>query len=94
MKNNEVIQDIDGNEVHVGDFVEVLEIDRAIDHKLPEEERAQVFSMVGEILEVEEIDEFGCAWVTKWFPTKDQTHFSHGIALEKHQMRLSKNDGS
>ncbi len=94
MKNIKATQDIDGNEIHIGDYVEVLEIDKAIDHNLPEEERAQVFSMVGEIFEVEEIDEFGCAWITKWFPTKDQTHFAHGIALEKHQMRLSKTNGS
>jgi hypothetical protein len=94
MNKTDFVLDIDGKEVRIGDFVEVLEIDKVIERRLSEDEKTQVHSMVGDVLEVEDIDEYGCVWVSKEFPTNDHTHFSHGIALEKEQMRLKQGNAS
>jgi len=94
MNKTVFVLDIDDKEVRIGDSVEVLEIDEVISRRLNKVEKRQVFSMVGNVLEVEDIDEFGCVWVSKEFPTNDQTHFSHGIALEKNQMRLKASNAS
>ncbi len=80
------VNDVDGAKVHVGDTVKVLEIDASI--KPEKDEIDKVMSMVGEEFEVDEIDEHGCAWVTKWWRTTDNESEAHGIALISQQMKL------
>ncbi len=92
MKSNEYVFDLNGKKVHVGDIVKVLEIDKNI--ILEEGEKEMVMSMVGNELEVDEIDEYGCAWVTKWFELGDEESEAHGIALESNQMELIRSEKS
>ena len=86
MSDKEFVLDVKGNKVYVGDIVKVLEIDKKITPEDDELER--VMSMVGEELEVDDIDKFGCAWVTKWFRIGNDDTEGHGIALEPNQMEL------
>lgn len=80
------VNDVDGAKVCVGDTVRVLEIDASI--KLEKDEIEKVMSMVGEEFEVDEIDEYGCAWVTKWWRTGEDESEAHGISLTSQQMKL------
>ena len=80
------VTDIDGARVRLGDTVTVLAIDASI--KLEKNEVEKVTSMVGEEFEVDEIDEHGCAWVTKWWHTTESESEAHGISLISQQMKL------
>lgn len=80
------VNDVDGAKVCVGDTVRVLEIDASI--KLEKDEIEKVMSMVGEEFEVDEIDEYACAWVTKWWCTGEDESEAHGISLTSQQMKL------
>ena len=42
--------------------------------------------MVGEVFEVDEIDDYGHPWVTKWWPDEGGGTFSHSIALLPEEM--------
>jgi hypothetical protein len=54
---------------------------------LPAEEKARVTSMIGEVFEVEEIDEYGQPWVRKSWPNDlEGTCRSHSVALEPNEM--------
>ena len=86
MTSPEFVTDIDGAKVRLGDTVKVLAIDASI--KLEKDEAEKVMSMVGEEFEVDEIDEHGCAWVTKWWRTKKNESEAHGISLTSKQMKL------
>ena len=88
MTSPDFVTDIDGAQVHLGDTVKVLAIDASI--KLEKDEVEKVKSMVGEEFEVDEIDEQGCAWVTKWWHTTESESESeaHGILLTSQQMKL------
>jgi len=48
--------------------------------------RADVSSMIGETFEIEEIDEYGQPWVTKWWRNEDGNFHSHCVALAPHEM--------
>lgn len=57
--------------------------------RLPEDERADVVSMVGEVFEVDEIDEYGHPWIRKSWPDEEGgTCHSHSIALDPHEMEV------
>jgi hypothetical protein len=48
-----------------------------------------VLSMIGEIFEVEEIDEYGQPWIRKSWPNESEGKcHSHSIALEPYEMEL------
>ena len=87
MTNEKCLIDKNGTEVRVGDFVRVIEIPRDIVF-FEEEEREHVNSMLGEVLEVEEIDEWGCAEVTKWWELGNGMSKSHSLHLSAHEMEL------
>ncbi len=56
--------------------------------KLPQGERTLVDSMIEEVFEVEEIDEYGQPWVCKRWPNESEgTCESHSLALEPSEMR-------
>lgn len=57
--------------------------------ELPSDEKQDVLSMIGEVFEVEEIDEYGHPWVRKSWPNEEEgTCNSHSIALESQEMEL------
>ena len=74
--------------VRVGTKVRVLKIDASVLAQLSEEEAAAVRSMEGEVLEVTEIDEWGGAWVEKWWRTSDGESYSHSVGLGPGQMEV------
>ena len=56
---------------------------------LPAEEKDDVLSMIGEVFEIEEIDEYGHPWVRKSWPNEPEGKcHSHSIALEAQEMEL------
>jgi hypothetical protein len=56
---------------------------------LPEEEKGDVLSMIGEVFVVEEIDEYGHPWVRKSWPNETEgTCHSHSVALEPQEVEL------
>ena len=81
--------DVDGRAVSVGTRVRLLSLSGQWLDDLPADEKADVVSMVGEVFEVEEIDEQGNPWVRKsWPDDADGQCHSHSIALEAHEMRV------
>jgi len=79
--------DRNGRVVYVGDSVRVLGLAGDWLEKLPPDERTRVESMIGEILIVDEIDQYGQPWVCKWWPNEEEgTSQSHSIALEPVEM--------
>ena len=51
-----------------------------------EDELARINSMVGEEFKVYEIDEYGHAWVEKWWETGPDKKISHSLALGSNDM--------
>jgi len=80
--------DIGNKTVKEGDSVRVLSIDQTVIEKLSNEEKQDVNSMLGEIFEVEEIDEYGSAWVTKWWDRGEGEKESHSLGLSPNEMEL------
>jgi hypothetical protein len=79
--------DRSGQLVRVGSLVRVLHLSGGWFDALPEEEKVNVRSMVGEIFAVEEIDEYGQPWVRKSWPNEAEgTCNSHSVALEPGEM--------
>ena len=59
-----------GNLVHVGAHVRLLSLSGNWLEELPHEEKPDVLSMIGEVFEVEEIDDYGRAWISKSWPNE------------------------
>ena len=70
----------------VGCCVRVLEVPASLQRDLPADEWADVSSMLGQVLEVYELDEWGQAWVQQVFPHRDASYHSHSLGLDPHQM--------
>jgi hypothetical protein len=82
------ILDRHGRAVTVGTRVRVLEVPASLLSQIPADEGEDLLSMVGEVLEVFEIDDFGGAWVEKeWHSSADGPH-SQSIALASHEMEV------
>lgn len=72
----------------VGTRVRVLVISESLLAHLPSDEVDRVRSMLGEVLEVDEIDEGGTLWVTKWW-IDDKCHSkSHSLALDEGEFEV------
>ena len=82
-------KDINGIPVTVGTRIRLLSLSGQWLNDLPADEKGDVLSMIGEVFEVEEIDQYGCPWVRKSWPNQaeGQCH-SHSIALEAHEMEV------
>ena len=81
--------DRNGALVRVGDRVRVVGLSGAWFDSLPDDEKADVQSMIGEVLAVEEIDEHGQPWVRKSWPDAQEGRcHSHSVALEPREMEL------
>jgi hypothetical protein len=72
----------------VGTRVRVLEIAAYLRERLPPDEWERLQTMVGEVFEVCEIDEYGHAWVEKWFQSDEEGRYCHSLALEPHEMEV------
>jgi hypothetical protein len=82
-------QDRNGKLIRVGSLVRVLSLSGDWFDSLPEDERAKVQSMVGQVFVVEEIDEYGQPWVRKSWPNEAEgTCSSHSVALEPREMEF------
>ena len=81
-------QDVNGAVVRVGTRVRVLKISPSVLSQLPQSEADCARSMEGEIFEVYEIDEWGGAWVEKWWRTEDGMSSSHSLGLGPNQMEV------
>ena len=81
-------KDKNGRDVTVGSRVRVLAIKQSILDRLPDDEVEHVRAIVGEILEVYEIDEYGSPWVRKWWNVSEEQSFSHSFALRSSDMEL------
>ena len=81
--------DRNGRVVIVGTRVRVLALSESFLRTLPEDEISDVRSMIGEVFEVYEIDEYGSAWVGKgWMNDEGDNYRGHHIALEAHEMEV------
>lgn len=82
-------KDRNGNPVQVGSRVRLLSLSGQWLEDLPADEKRDVLLMIGDIYEVEEIDEYGYAWIRKSWPNEEEgTCHSHSIALEPQEMEL------
>lgn len=80
-------EDKNGTLVRVGSLVRVLSLSGDWLDSLPEDEKENVQSMVGEVFVVEEIDEYGQPWVRKSWPNEAEgTCNSHSVALEPREI--------
>ena len=77
-----------GRTVCVGSRIRIVYLSVEFLDLLPDDEKPLVAGMVGEIFEVDEIDKFGAAWVTKLWQNDDGTHDAHGIGLSTLEMEL------
>jgi hypothetical protein len=82
---SQVVKDIHGNTVAVGDRVRVLAIP-PLDSELETGEVARVNSMLGEEFDVYEIDAYGRVWVEKWWGIETGSSTSHSLALDSTDM--------
>ena len=81
--------DRNGTLVRVGTRVRVISLSGEWFENLPDDEKADVQSMIGDVFAVEEIDEYGQPWVEKsWSDDENHCH-SHSVALEPHEMECA-----
>ena len=80
--------DKNGKKVDVGSKVRIINIDPSITANLPKEEVNDINSMLNEVFEVYEIDEYDCAWVEKCWDRGDGQSESHSLSLTSSEMEL------
>ncbi len=81
--------DKNGMAVGVGDTIRLLSLSGQWLDDLPFDEKQDVLSMIGEVFEIEEVDEYDQPWVSKAWPNEAEGKFnSHSVALEPHEMEL------
>jgi len=81
-------RDINGTVVRVGTRIRVLKISASVLAQLPRSEADCARSMEGEVYEVYEVDEWGGAWVEKWWRSGDGKSSSHSLGLGPGQMEV------
>jgi len=81
-------EDINGTPVFVGSRVRVLRISDSVLSQLSEADAEAARAMEGSVLEVNEIDEFGGAWVEDSWQAADGTVVSHSLGLGPNQMEV------
>ncbi len=85
-------EDINGTPVYVGSRVRVLKISNAVLSLLSEADAEATRAMEGSVLEVNEIDEFGGAWVEDSWQGADGTAVFHSLGLGPQQMEVVTDD--
>jgi hypothetical protein len=85
-------KDRNGLLVQTGTVVRVLQVRPSVLGPLSQEEALRVKSLVGEALSVYEVDEWGSAWVEKWWSEGNGKSASHSLALSPDEMEVVSND--
>ena len=86
--------DKNGAEVVVGSYVKVLSLSPKDFGHLDWAELSEVMSMVGETFKVNDVDEFGQAWVRKdWWLSGDLVK-SHSVGLRNEELEIQTPDES
>jgi hypothetical protein len=83
--------DRNGHAVAVGTRVRVVGVASSVLDRLEAPERERVLSMVGESFDVYEVDEWGGAWVEKWWNESDDKGSSHSLGLQPAEMEVCGN---
>lgn len=88
--------DSTGQPVCAGTLVRVTHIHESTVAPLSQLERDRVLSMLGETFKVYEVDEWGQAWIEKWWYEGENLADSHSLAshslgLEPQQMLVVQN---
>jgi len=82
-------KDKNGRPVAVGARVRLIELSPRFLESLPVDEIEDVRSMIGEVFEVTEIDQYGSAWVGKGWSLPDEGRYmGHSLALDANEMEL------
>ncbi len=82
-------QDKDGRDVVVATRVRVVELSSSFLASLPENEIDDVMSMIGEVFEVYEVDQYGSPWVGKgWNDLEGGEYRGHSLALDSWEMEV------
>lgn len=82
-------RDKNGKAVQLGSRVRVLSLSGDWLDDLSIEDQQDVLSMVGEIFEVTELDEYGHPGITKWWRDEiAETSRSHSVALDSQEIEL------
>lgn len=92
MEDERNTKDVNGRLVKKGDIVRVLKFNYEFVNNLDEHEKTNINSMMGKEFEVEEVDEYGCAWVTQWWERDSDEKESHSLSLTSSDMEVVEND--
>ena len=66
----------------------LLSIPQSPSDDVPNDESRELRGMVGEIFEVQEIDEYGTAWIERWWQDGDGESHGHNLGLAPDEMEL------
>jgi len=84
-------KDRNGASVRVGTPVRVLSVRASVLARMPANERKRIKSMLGDVFTVEQIDQYGAAWVTKWWHHRAGRSSSHSLGLTAEEMEVVAN---
>jgi hypothetical protein len=86
-------KDRNGRNVTVGSRVRVVSLAQTFLDSLPENERDELESMIGEVFEVHEIDRYGSPWVGKGWSSGEGEYKGHSVALGSDEMEVADEGG-
>jgi hypothetical protein len=75
--------------VHVGSVVRVFKVYSPVLKRLCGHDKFKVQSMLGQTFTVYEIDQWGVAWVEKWWHETEDRATSHSLGLTPEQMEIA-----
>ena len=81
-------KDRSGVLVTVGTVIRVIHISSSVLDALDAQEQKRVQSMMGNELSVYEVDQWGCAWVEKWWHEDEVHATSHSLGLKPMEMEV------
>lgn len=78
--------DIHGRPVQVGSRVRILKVADWLRREIPTDEFVRLQTLVGTIQPIDEIDEWGSAWIEAEFPQPANRIDSHSLKLDADEM--------
>ena len=75
-------KDAEGNLIKEGDAVKILNIPESIIHDLDEESKHTVKKCEGSVMVINEIDDYGYAWVEKVTSKTEEEYKSNSFGME------------
>jgi len=88
MSNTAKVVDCNGIPVRIGTKVKIVRLLKRLLACLPIEEFEVVSQMIGKIFEVNEIDEYGGAWVEMLFGENGDEFHTHRVSLDASEMEV------